>query len=402
MSQDDLAALADLITDPERLAEWRRCVVTIEGRKVVAGPVALRDHRGVKVVEPEGRRERTTMLTMDDWPARAAALLADADRVHVLSRNGDWHARRSKRGRWLVSRGRPSEYEAAAPASLPAHDRARRHPLPPEDPEARRLFVATGLFSPEGRLRKPQADKYRQVQHYVELLRPLSVWSGRERVRVVDAGCGKAYLSLALVAWARLQRLALELVGVDTNPEVLRTVAGIADELGYDARFEEATIWDYARAHEGDGTDLLVSLHACDTASDEALAAGVVLGADAIVLAPCCHRELAGQLEAQEDWSAPVLRHGLLRGRFADVLTDALRASALEIFGYRAEVIEFVSAEHTAKNVMIRAVRRPPGRAADRERERASAAYEAMAGRWRVEPELRRLLADRWPTPAAA
>jgi SAM-dependent methyltransferase len=393
----DLAQLEKLITDPERISEWRRCVVTIDGRKLTAGPVALRGGAAVKLVEADGRRERTTTVAMEDWPARAAQLLRSADRVHVLGSSGDWHARRSKRGRWLISHGRPS---APAPerAELPAHDRERRHPLPPDDPEANRLLVATGLFSPEGRLRKPQAAKYRQVQHYLELLRPLPVWAGHERMRVVDAGCGKAYLSLALVAWARLQGLGLDLVGVDSNPEVLATVSAIAAELGYDASFDEATIWAYAREHEAEGTDLLVSLHACDTASDEALAAGVVLGADAIVLAPCCHRELARQLRRDEGWSDSVLRHGLLRDRFADVLTDALRALALEVFGYRAEVIEFVSAEHTAKNVMIRAVRRPAGAAADRARDDAIVSYDALADRWQVEPALRRLLADRWPS----
>jgi hypothetical protein len=127
----------------------------------------------------------------------------------------------------------------------------------------------------------------------------------------------------------------------------------------------------------------------------------VVLDAEAIVLAPCCHHELAGQIREGDGLEA-VFRHGLLRGRLADVVTDALRAAALEAFGYKAEAIEFVAAEHTAKNLMIRAVRRPPGRARERAAAEGLRSYDELAGRFGVEPTLRRLLADRWPAPRAA
>lgn len=393
-----LVPLRDLLA---REDGWRKAVIADGGAKVTASPVRLRRGPAVKVVESRGGREETRTMQPDEWPPHADELLAAARRVHVLTPHEDWHARRTKRGRWLVSRGRPS---AEAPAEPAAHDRARRHPLSPDDPEALRLLVATGLFSPEGRLRKPHAGKYRQVQHYLELLRPLPIWTVGRPIRVVDAGCGKAYMSLGLLTWARTQGLDVDLTGVDANPEVVSKVAGTAAELGYGARFEATTIWGYAGARvpehkqSGDrGIDLLVSLHACDTATDEALAAGVVLEARAIVLAPCCHHELAGQLSNGDGWSAAVLRHGLLRGRLADLVTDSLRAAALEALGYRTDVIEFVAAEHTAKNVMIRAVRRPAGQAAARASREGLAAYDAIASRWGVEPTLRRLLADRWP-----
>jgi SAM-dependent methyltransferase len=390
----DLEALAGLLTDPGRLDEWRKCVVSGAGARATATPVQLKRGPAVKLVRADGRRERTSTLVAADWPALACELLDEADRVHLHAVAGDWHARRTKRGRWLVSRGRPS---APGSSGLPGHDRVPRRRLSPDDPEVQRLLVATGLFSPEGRLRKQQAAKYRQVQHYLELLAPLPVWRGQRPVRVVDAGCGKAYMSLALVAWGRARGRDVELVGVDADPDVIDTVAGIARSLGYESRFETATIRDHAAARAGDTVDLLVSLHACDTASDEALAAGIELGAEAIVVAPCCHHELARQLGAGSGWSRPLLRHGVLRGRFADLLTDSLRAAALEGFGYAAEVMEFVATEHTAKNVMIRAVRRRPGREAERAQAAGLAAYEELVRRWGVEPELRRLLADRWP-----
>jgi SAM-dependent methyltransferase len=336
---------------------WRKLVV--DG--VTAAPVELRRGSAVKLVEGP----RTETVEQGAWPDRLDALLAGARTAHLLAPDGDLHARRTKKGKWLVSHGRPSSTRAGSRE----HDRRRRHPLPADHP----LFRATGV----------SRDKERQVQHYVELLRPLPLWE-RERIRVVDAGCGKAYMSLALVAYGRETGTRVELVGIDANPSVIETVRGIAARLGYDeARFEASTIASFA---SDEPVDLLVSLHACDTATDEAIAAGVRLGADAIVVAPCCHHELAAQISSHE--KDALLRHGLLLGRQADLVTDALRAAALEMSGYRVEVMEFVSVEHTAKNVMLRAERSPSAARASR----AAAEYAELRDRFGVSPAIERLL----------
>ena len=328
---------------------------------MTATPVELARGPAIKVVDGA----HTETVDRGTWAERLDALLADARNVHLLAPDGDLHARRTKKGRWLLSHGRPSS--DARPSGR--HDRRRQHPLPADHP----LFRATRI----------SRDKERQVQHYVELVRPLPIWE-REQIRVLDAGCGKAYMSLALVAYGREVGTRVELVGIDVNPSVIETVRGIASSLGYDeARFEVSTIAEYA---SDEPIDLLVSLHACDTATDDAIAAGVRLGADAIVLAPCCHHELAAQIAMRE--KDGLLRYGLLLGRQADLVTDALRASALEIAGYRVEVMEFVSAEHTAKNVMIRAERSPSRSRADR----AAAEYVELRDRFGVSPAIERLL----------
>jgi SAM-dependent methyltransferase len=336
---------------------WRKLVV--DG--VSATPVALRRGAAVKLVDGP----RTETVALADWPPRLDALLADARNVHLLAPDGDLHARRTKKGRWLVSRGRPS----SADAPPVRHDRAKSRVLPDDHP----LFATTGS----------SRDKRRQVQQYVELLRTLPVWE-RDVVRVVDAGCGKAYMSLALVAYGREVGTRVELVGLDANAQVIATVRAIAERLGYDeARFVATTIDAY---ETDERVDMLVSLHACDTATDDAIAAGVRLGAESIVVAPCCHRELAAQIAKRT--KDGLLRHGLLLGRQADLVTDALRAGALEIAGYRVDVIEFVAAEHTAKNVMLRAVRDPsPQRA-----ERARGEFAELRDRYGVDPKIARLL----------
>ena len=349
---------------------WRKLVV--DGTTVT--PVHVRGGPAVKVVEGP----RTETVPLDRWPARFDALAERARQLHLHGPEGDLHARRTKRGRWLVSRGKPSS-TAAPPAE---HDRTKKRPLPDDHP----LFAVTGA----------SRDKRRQVQHYVELLRGLPLWE-RERASVVDAGCGKAYMSLALVAYGREVGTRVELVGLDANPAVIETVRGIARRLGFDeATFEVTTIERYAA---GAGPlDLLVSLHACDTATDEAIAAAVRLAAEAVVVAPCCHHELAAQIARRRAAGDALLRHGLLLGRQADLVTDALRAAALEMVGYRVDVIEFVAAEHTAKNVMLRALRAPsPARAA-----RARAGYLELRERFGVDPAVGRLLGERLAVTGSA
>jgi SAM-dependent methyltransferase len=382
----ELVPLYEELVDSELVEFWTKCTIRRpELGKLVASPVGLKRGPAVKLVETVGRREETRNVALADWPGELRKLLDEPLLgIDVVGRHGDWHARLTKKGRWLVSRGKPSLPDAEP--GLAPHDRKPAHPLPPGDPEVARLFAATAATP----------DKQRQVQHYVELLRPLPIWSGAGPLRIVDAGCGKAYMSLALYLHARRQGRAVELVGVDSNPEVVERVRSIAGELGYaGARFESTTILEYARARE-EPVDLLVSLHACDTATDEAIAAGVSLGARAIVLAPCCQHECLVQINhalairGPGEWAA-VVEHGILRARLADLVTDSLRSSALEALGYRAEAIEFVAAEHTTKNLMIRAVRR--GRAGDRRAERALREYHELADAWGVKPTLEGLIA---------
>ena len=383
----ELIPLYEELADPELIESWTKCTLRRPERgKLVASPVGLKRGAAVKLVENVGKRQETRNVMLADWPGELRGLLDEPLLgIDVVGANGDWHARQTKRGRWLVSRGRPSV--PAPRGGLSAHDRRPHYPLDPQDPEVARLFRATGAT----------LDKQRQVEHYVELLRPLPIWTGSGPLRIVDAGCGKAYMSLALYLYARGRGRDVELVGIDSNPEVVERVRTIAAELGYDgARFETTTILDYTRGRE-EPVDLLVSLHACDTATDEAIAAGVRLGAEAIVLAPCCQHEClvqinhaletAGEPRTRGVW-APVVEHGILRVRLADLITDSLRSSALEALGYRAEAIEFVAAEHTTKNLMIRAVKRP-----DRRRqERAAREYRELADAWGVKPTLEGLV----------
>ncbi|MEZ0228844.1 MAG: SAM-dependent methyltransferase [Planctomycetota bacterium] len=283
-----------------------------------------------------------------ELPARAAALAAEPFAIwEVTGTASELHARRAKKA-ILVSVGKPPQ----AREQPKTHDRAREHVLDPKDPETAKLLHALGLASERGHVLPGSERKLRQVEHFVRLaLEVLGDTTGD--LRLLDAGCGAAYLTFSLHhVLARSGRGRVSMHGVDVREDVIQASEEIAKKLGVekDVTFTKGLIrdlWLDELPH------VVLSLHACDTATDEALAKGVSLGASVILAAPCCQHELHKKLEA--DALAPLLRHGILRERLADLATDALRATILRAVGYKADVIEFVDPDATAKNLLIRA-----------------------------------------------
>jgi hypothetical protein len=248
-------------------------------------------------------------------------------------------------------------------------------------------LVELGVQTPEGRVRSPRRAKFRQVNRFVELVDDVVPALPRERVRVVDFGSGRAYLTFALHdLLTRIHGLEVDVLGLDVKEDVVAECETLARRLGAAGlRFE---IGDIAEADLA-GVDLVVSLHACDTATDAALERAVRARAQVILAVPCCQHELLGQLS--NDTLKPLLRHGTLKERFAAEVTDAARARLLEIAGYDVQVVEFVALEHTPKNVLLRATRtqRPA-----RDTARMAAEYRAFADSLGIDPTLERLLRD--------
>ena len=255
---------------------------------------------------------------------------------------------------------------AEAPSLAPtAHDRTKTRALPPASPWLRSLGVTDEL----GRPRPGQAAKFRQIQHYGELLIPLAEAAGLARdqpARIADMGCGKGYLTFAV---ADLWGDHAEVQGVETRRDLVAAANRIATSSGFTRlRFSAGRIGEV----DTGPLDLLIALHACDTATDDALAAGIAAGARLLVVAPCCQKELRPQLQPATVL-APALRHGIFAERHAEFLTDALRALLLEAAGWHTRVSEFISTEHTARNLML-AAWRGPGRI-----DRAAALAQAQA-----------------------
>ncbi len=349
-------------------------------RRITVEPVRLR--AGARWRVRRHYASRTTDENLDG-PALerllSAAIGADYRQALLHEADADWQV--------LAGRGEPRilRKPPTRPAASAAHDRPKRHLLPEGEPVP--YLVALGVQTADGRVRAPRRAKFRQVNRFVELVEDVVPSLPEGRLRVVDFGSGRAYLTFALHdLLTRVHAREVDVLGLDLKQNVVAECEQLARRLDAGGlRFELGDIADA----DLDGVDLVVSLHACDTATDVALERAVRAGARVILAVPCCQHELLGQLS--NETLRPLLRYGTLRERFAAEVTDAARARLLELAGYDVQVVEFVPLEHTPKNVLLRATRtiRPV-----RDRDRLAGEYRAFADALGIEPALERLLAD--------
>jgi SAM-dependent methyltransferase len=351
--------------------------------KAALRPVAIRGSAMVQVLTTAGKKHLAENLIGDALAARLEELLsAPFTHVELQSPSGDLHVRITRKGKALVSEGKPSLPGPAAPLD---HDRRKDYLLPAE--EGDEFLRGVGIVGPSGKVKAEMYPKFRQINEFLRVLNPIARWlaeAGRG-VSLVDCGCGNAYLTFAAVHFLLRSGLEVQAVGVDVDAGLIRNCVELRDRLGWAGLdFQVGAIADFSPARP---PDIVVSLHACDTATDEALASGVRWSSRAILAAPCCQHELHKQIDSPA--FRAVLRHGLLRERMADVLTDAFRAAALRAAGYDARVFEFISPDATTKNLMIAAekVDRPASDSAAAARE-----YLELKRFWNVTPFIEKAL----------
>jgi SAM-dependent methyltransferase len=317
--------------------------------RVTVRPVALRGGAAFQIAQRVGRRElhenvdaETLVRRIEGW---FGPLFLDGT---LRTATADIAFRHDREGNVRVET-RPAD----RPPPDTAHDRSKCHVIPEGTPCP--FLVEIGVMTPDGRVRAPLRRKFRQINRFLELVQDVVPHLPAGPLRIVDFGCGKSYLTFALHhLLAAVHGREVRITGLDRDVGVVQTCRGVCDRLGCAGlEFREGDI----ASHRPDGpVDMAVSLHACDTATDDALAQAVAWQARVILAVPCCQHELAPQVAA--DVLSPVLRHGILRDRFAAEVTDALRGAALEACGYAVQIVEFVDLEHTPKNLLIRAVRR--------------------------------------------
>ena len=255
----------------------------------------------------------------------------------------------SKKGKVLLNR-RKQEGAAAAPA---AHNKEKNYILkegtiiPP--------LVDLGIFTPDGRVVKSMYDKYRQINRFIEILDDSvsSMEEGKE-LTIVDFGCGKSYLTFILYYYfVELRHLPVKMIGLDLKADVIEHCNQVAQKYGYERlSFQMGDINGFR--YEG-AIDMVITLHACDTATDFALYNAIQWGTKMIFSVPCCQHELNGQIKT-EDLSV-LTKYGIIKERVAALLTDGIRGSLLEACGYKTQLLEFVDLTHSPKNILIRAVR---------------------------------------------
>lgn len=342
--------------------------------KVTVRPVLIQEEIHYQWVERVGPRELHQNLSADQLiqrvPSILGTLLGDA---RLFTSEAEICARYKGRGHFQMHRAK-SQLASSEPE---AHNREKNYIIPPNEPCP--FLAKAGIMSADGRVKAPMYHKFRQINRYLELIRDLKGTLQKPgSLRVVDYGCGKSYLTFALHHYLTVvEKKTVEMTGLDQRPDVIATCTAIADELqltGLD--FRVGQIVDLPI--EGK-IDLAVSLHACDTATDEALAAAVLREAQVIVAVPCCQHELRPQIRGET--LSGLWKHGILAERFAADVTDALRALWLEQQGYQVQVIEFIELEHTPKNLAIRAARvAKPSRESIRLAKEKSQALKELCG----------------------
>lgn len=375
----EIQEVLDAIRDVERFAGASFTGVRRGGsppvQKVTMRPVLVASDRAVQVSSFDGERTDVENIGLDGLDARASALVeAGFKTVYVKTLDGDLQLTFSKRGRPVLAR-----HPATVAEIDLSHDREKQRLVDPGAP----FLAAVGIADDQGRIKPSAADKYRQVARFVELLDHTIADRSPDDgpLHVVDFGCGAGVLTLAAHDHLAHRRgFDVSFVGVDTKADLINRLGRITAELGWEGlRFHHGTIADY----EGPRADLVIALHACDTATDDALAQAIQWESTYVLAAPCCQHDLQMQIDptAVDPAIRPILRDGIMRERFVDLLTDTIRAETLRDHGYRTDVIEFVSTEHTARNLMIRAVRR-------KGRQPAETHADRLASEWGVRPAL--------------
>jgi SAM-dependent methyltransferase len=365
------------------LSGRRRNMQTLHER-VDMRPVLIKEVLHIQVSHSDGRQMTTKNYLPPQTPF-AELIRSGYANILLEGTSETLNVRITKKGEALVHREKSSKEQELS------HDRSKARLLDASDP----FLIAVGISDANGEVKPSKSDKYMQVEEFLRILAPTlagAISAGHidqptesKPLTIVDLGCGHAYLTFAAHQYLRSQGIPVKVIGIDIRPAARDRNNEIASQLGISSSIE-------FRAEEiADTTlttaDVAIALHACDTATDDAIAWAINSDAKLALIAPCCHHDIQAQMnEIPEPWSL-ITRNGIMKERLGDLLTDALRMQIMKLRGYRVEAIEFVGGEHTPRNLMIRAVK--TGAPADKNEE---GKYEQMLSLWKVKPALASLI----------
>lgn len=390
-------------------------------RKVTLRPVLLRDELHYQAEYHYEKKVTHENLNAGEALELCLRLISEEfKQLNLFCGEADYQVLSAK-----PERPRITKQKATKTKGVLSHNQEKRYIIPDGTPCD--FLIRLGVMTKDGQVIQKHYNKFRQINRFLEIISDVIEYlpvggpagsavssipgaaggnapRGSENIsvpggsalstkgcggpiKIIDFGCGKAYLTFALYYYLKLQLgRNVDIVGLDLKQDVIDFCSAVAKDLNYDGlRFEMGDIAEYddtARA------DMVVTLHACDTATDFALIKAVNWNASIILSVPCCQHELFGQIK--NDVNAPILKQGILKERFSAILTDALRALKLEEHGYEVSMIEFTSLEHTAKNIMLRCVRGQSAarKSAGTERVKAREEYERLKAFWNVSPTI--------------
>lgn len=325
---------------------------------------------GTKVFHKNYRREEAVDYL-------EAVLQREFGQLQAVGRELDGTVLVSKKGKVTVL---PKRHTATEPVQIQAHNRVKRYILKEGVPVP--FLIDLGVMNAKGKVISAKYDIFRQINRFLEFIEDILPRLSKEReVTILDFGCGKSYLTFAMYYYLReLKGYDVSIIGLDLKADVIEKCSQLAVKYGYEKlKFYQGNIADY----EGvTSVDMVVTLHACDTATDYALAKAVEWGAQVILSVPCCQHEINRQIK--NDVLEPVLQYGILKERMSALITDGVRAGLLESAGYETQILEFIDMEHTPKNLLIRAVKTGKSRNIEE--------LNGMMEKLHIHPTLERLL----------
>ena len=334
-----------------------------EVSKVRVRPLLLQEKLVFQVEEFRGKQAFHQNLMKDEAYEYLQNAMSDTFRqMELVSAKGSAQILVSKNGKMTVKvkKNRPVKGQAKiqAPSTLLDHNRKKKYVL--EEGKPIPFLQDLGVMTADGRIVHSRYDKFRQINRFLEFVQDIlpKLPKGRE-INIIDFGCGKSYLTFAMYYYLKeLNGIDIRVIGLDLKQDVIDHCNQLARKYG----FEKLAFYhgDIASYEGVDQVDMVVTLPACDTATDYALAKAVRWNASVILSVPCCQHELNRQMK--NDMLEPVLQYGLLKERMAALYTDGIRAEILENHGYRTQILEFIDMEHTPKNVLIRAVKEGKGK----------------------------------------
>lgn len=362
-----------------------------ECRKIMIRPVLIRDSLIYQAEFTFEKKVTHENISPAEAAARCVQIIENEfKQVNAFTTRNEFQILASKPENPRIT-SKPRTGSSCCECKSLSHNKQKNYIIPVGKPCD--FLAELKVMSPEGKVYQKYYSKFRQINRFLEIVD--DSFDSLDRapednrpVKIIDFGCGKSYLTFALYYYfVVIRKMNVEIIGLDLKEDVIAFCNATAEKLGYDSlKFLVGDIADYIDDH----ADMVVTLHACDTATDYALINAVGWNTKVILSVPCCQHEMFSQIK--NEISDPMLKHGIIKDKFTELLTDGLRGLRLEACGYSVSMIEFTSLEHTSKNIMIKAVR--PKNISEKKKEKALRQYEALKNEFNVKPTIDQLPVD--------